>query len=121
MKTKADSFACRGILIKEVFHTWRSRADKSAWVRACEQSEEYRHKVSSTPVSSPEKKRKISNVERGEGSIEQERVWKQKKKARRRISNEYHAPQNDEELAARFMEVRGHCCVYLYTLIMFVF
>jgi nuclear mRNA export protein SAC3 len=96
----AITFSRKGLLVKECFGRWRKRAtDRAAWIEACEQSDRYRQKIQRERkfrVPPPEKKRRMSTA----------LPQSPQKRIRRRISNKYRPPIDDEKLAQRFQEVQ---------------
>ncbi|KAF9530689.1 SAC3/GANP/Nin1/mts3/eIF-3 p25 family-domain-containing protein [Crepidotus variabilis] len=117
MKKKAHSFACKSIVVKELFSRWMKKAtERAAWHEAVKHGNEYKTKLlsqslnqthsrqssilrsSSTRPNTPlmEKKRRIS--------LNGLDVSPSKKRAKKRISIEYRAPRTDDDLAKRFKE-----------------
>ncbi|GLB42874.1 putative SAC3/GANP family protein [Lyophyllum shimeji] len=117
LENKAADFVRKSTLVKTTFRCWQARAiERAAWIEACEQSEAYKEKIKHQRKSlslHPDKKRRISA---GPGTVVDSVV---KKRARRRVSSDYHPPRTDEELARRLKEVHtvpfnSLCLVYVY-------
>ncbi|KAF5375889.1 hypothetical protein D9615_008201 [Tricholomella constricta] len=101
LENKAIIFAQRSTLVRSCFHCWHQRiVERAAWIEACQQSDTYRQKIKNQRQSPAhlDKKRRISA---GPGTVVQSPP---KKRARRRVSSDFHPPRTDEELAQRFKE-----------------
>ena len=107
MKNKALMFAQRSLLVKNCFKRWLKVAtDRAEWLEACQNSNAYREQVHSR--SRPTSQLSLTNGKRriSAASGEANSPPAQRKRARRRISSQYHPPRTDEELAKRFKEVQ---------------
>ncbi|KAG5641628.1 hypothetical protein DXG03_004564 [Asterophora parasitica] len=97
LRNKASQFAQRSTLVRSYFRRWYERiVEHGAWLEACQQSDAYREKIKQQSPAHFDKKRRISA---GPGTIVELPL---KKRARRRVSSDYHPPRTDEELARRF-------------------
>lgn len=103
LEAKVNDFVQRSNLVKSTFQHWHQLVlQKAAYYEACQQSEAYRQKIRGqrrSMGSYPDKKRRISTT--SVAMLDSP----QKKRARRRMSSDYHQPRTDEELARRFKEV----------------
>ncbi|KAF8814570.1 hypothetical protein BYT27DRAFT_7249958 [Phlegmacium glaucopus] len=108
MKNKALAFAQRSLLVKNCFKRWLKVAvDKAAWLEACQHGDAYREKLHNRSLPAPQLsltngKRRMSDTGIASGEVNSPPA--QRKRARRRISSQYHPPRTDEELAKRFKE-----------------
>ncbi|KAL0947963.1 hypothetical protein HGRIS_010589 [Hohenbuehelia grisea] len=102
-EASALSFERRGVAVKECFHRWQRRAtDRAAWIEACRNSDAYQQKVQRERLlGSPAEKRRRRPSQLLDGTQGESPV---KKRARKRVSDEYKPPRTDEELARRLKE-----------------
>ncbi|KAG5652360.1 hypothetical protein H0H81_005262 [Sphagnurus paluster] len=115
LENKSDQFARSSELVKRHFKHWHQRiVERAAWVQACEQSDAYKQKIKhqrqSLSVSHVDRKRRLSGAPGATSDTSA------KKRARRRISSDYHPPRTDEDLARRFKEVHSRSIPFAATL-----
>ncbi|KAF8151652.1 SAC3/GANP/Nin1/mts3/eIF-3 p25 family-domain-containing protein [Crassisporium funariophilum] len=106
MENKALTFERRSTPVKECFQRWLKHAtDRAAWLEACRHSDAYRERVKGRQRPLPnEKLDKKRTISRTGAPSDDSNLSPVKKRARRRISAEYHPPRTDEELARRLKE-----------------
>jgi hypothetical protein len=122
MEDQALAFEANGVIVRECWGRWLKKImDKAAWIEACKQSDAYQEKMrQQRELEKAKQKEKVNGVANGSPRSQdlKRRMSSslslpkpggespQRKKARKRVSSVYQPPRTDEELAARFKQVR---------------
>lgn len=110
LKTVATEFSRRGLAVRACFRLWKKRTiDRAAWAEACLRSDVYqekmqRHRLSSSTSSLPDRL-PHSNLKKRRISANAAPVSASHGRYRKRTSDQYKPPVNDDTLTKRLKEV----------------